>query len=159
MPVRGSAILGKAVHQKTSVPAGGVEVVTFIPWTLIKRGVKREIITPLSAPKQFQADALDARQNKEVFTDSALVRALGLAFHWQRLLGMGKVGCVAELAEREGISRQRVSLILGLTQLAPDMVESLMNGTASKRLTLDYFKRNPVPLSWEVQKVMMALPV
>ena len=136
-------------------PAGGVDMVTFIPWTLIRRGVKREIITPLSAPKQFQAEALDAKRRNEAFTDSALVRALGLAYHWQRLLDIGKVRSMTELAEREGISKQRVSFILGLMQLAPDIVESLVRGVASKRLTLNYFKQNSVPVSWEAQKAMM----
>lgn len=32
-------------------PAGGVELGTFIPWTLLKRGgVKKEIVTPIDAP-------------------------------------------------------------------------------------------------------------
>lgn len=154
MPKRGSAILGKAVHQQIPSPAGEVKLVTFVPWTLAKREVKREIISPSGTHEQFNARAIIARREQDVTANSALVRAIGLAYHWQRLLDMGKVRNVTELAEHEGISKQRVSLILGLTQLAPDVVESLVYG-GSKRLTLDYFKKNPVPLSWEAQKAMM----
>lgn len=157
MPVRGTAILGKPIHNKPSAPAGGVDMVTFIPWTLVKRGVKRKIITPLSAPQYFQAEALDAKRKGD--NDSALVRAMGLAHHWQRLLDVGKVRSVAELAEREGISRQRVSLILGLTLLAPNIVEGIMYGTVPKRITLDCFKRNAVPPDWGMQQAMMTTPV
>lgn len=158
MPKRGSAIVGKAVTREIPSPAGEVSLVTFIPWTLVKRGVKKEIITPLDAPVQFQEESDEERQRKKLDGKqvSALVKALGLAHHWRQLLESGKVGSVTDLAEREGVSKQHVSLTLRVTQLAPEIVESLLNGAAPKRLTLDYFKRNPVPLSWEAQKVMMA---
>ena len=153
MPQRGTAIYGNPKHSKAVAPAGGVEMVTFIPWKLIKRGVRREIITPLSSPDQFKAVIMEPK--KEEGTQSALLRALGLAHYWQRLLDVGKVRTITELAEKEGISKQRVSLIMGLTLLAPDIVVSIVHDKASKQLTLDYFKRNSVPLDWEAQKTMM----
>ncbi len=154
MPARGIAIVGKADHNKVPTPAGGVDnMVTFIPWRFIKRGVRRQIITPLSAPDQFVAEAVESKPA----SDSALIRALGLAYYWQQLLDKGKVSSVAELAMREGVSRQRVSLILGLTLLAPSIVQDLMYGTTPTRLSLHYFKRNPMPLDWDVQKELMLI--
>jgi hypothetical protein len=35
---------------------------TFIPWTLVKRGVKRPVITPLDAPEEFRDEAAAERQ-------------------------------------------------------------------------------------------------
>lgn len=34
--------------------AGGVQMETFIPWTLLKRGVKKQVITPIDAPEHFR---------------------------------------------------------------------------------------------------------
>lgn len=34
-----------------------MQLETFIPWTLVKRRVRREIITPLDAPVEFREEA------------------------------------------------------------------------------------------------------
>ena len=44
-------LTGKPVTDPIPSPAGGVQMETFIPWTLVKRGVHREIITRLDAPQ------------------------------------------------------------------------------------------------------------
>ena len=44
------------VTYQTPSPAGGVQMETFIPWTLVKRGVKRQVSTPLDAPQEFQIE-------------------------------------------------------------------------------------------------------
>ena len=44
-------LTGKPVTYQIPSPAGEVQMETFIPWTLVKRGVRREIITPLDAPQ------------------------------------------------------------------------------------------------------------
>ena len=31
------------------LPAGGVQMETFLPWTLVRRGLKKQVITPLDA--------------------------------------------------------------------------------------------------------------
>jgi len=46
-------LTGKPVTYQIPCPAGGVQMETFIPWTLVKRGIRREIITPLDAPQAF----------------------------------------------------------------------------------------------------------
>ncbi len=35
-------LTGDPITYQTSSPAGGVQMETFIPWTLVKRGVKRQ---------------------------------------------------------------------------------------------------------------------
>lgn len=79
-------LTGTPVTYPIPNPAGGVVLETFIPWTLVKRGVKKEVITPLDAPEQFQEEAKIERQEKKAAQDSALVKALGLAHYWQWLL-------------------------------------------------------------------------
>jgi hypothetical protein len=84
-------LTGDPVTYPIPSPAGGVRMETFIPWTLIKRGVKREVITPLDAPEAFREEAARARQDRKAAQDSSLLRALGLAHYWQRLLDEGSV--------------------------------------------------------------------
>ncbi len=38
---------GDPVTYQLPSPAGGVQLETFVPWTLVKRGLKKQIITPL----------------------------------------------------------------------------------------------------------------
>lgn len=41
---------GDPVTYQTPLPAGGVQLETFLPWTLVRRGLKKQVITPLDAP-------------------------------------------------------------------------------------------------------------
>ena len=79
-------ITDEPVTFQIPTPAGGVKMETYIPWTLVKRGVRRQVITPLDAPQAFEKEALAERRERIVAQSSALVRALGLAHHWQRHL-------------------------------------------------------------------------
>ena len=42
---------GDPVTYQLPSPAGGVQLETFVPWTLVKRGLRKQIITPLDAPQ------------------------------------------------------------------------------------------------------------
>ena len=44
---------GDPVTYQLPSPAGGVQLETFVPWTLVKRGLKKQVITPLDAPQEF----------------------------------------------------------------------------------------------------------
>ena len=79
-------IAGDPVTYRLPTPAGGVRLETFVPWTLVKRGAKKEVITPLDAPQAFVEEAQQERQARASAEHTALLRALGLAHHWQRLL-------------------------------------------------------------------------
>ena len=80
---------GDPVTYQTPLPAGGVQMETFLPWTLVRRGLKKQVITPFDAPQEFLDEARRERQVREMAQDTPLMRALGLAHHWQRLLDDG----------------------------------------------------------------------
>ena len=67
---------GDPVTYQLPSPAGGVQLETFVPWTLVKRGLKKQIITPLDAPQEFMEEARRERQACESAQDTALLRAL-----------------------------------------------------------------------------------
>ena len=106
--------------------AGGVQMETFIPCTLVKRGIRREIITPLDAPQAFTVEAAAERTKRKAAQNTPLIRALGLAHYWQRLLDEGKMRTIADIAALEKIDVTQARRLLRLTLLAPAVVEPLL---------------------------------
>jgi len=102
-------ITGDPVTYQIPAPAGGVQMETFVPWTLVKRGVRRQVITPIDSPQQ-------------------LIRALGLAHYWQRLLDDGKYRSLTEISDLEGLDLGRTSRMTQLTRLSPDIIQACLAG-------------------------------
>ena len=119
---------------------------TFIPWTLVKRGCKKQVITPLDAPQDFLAEAVREREVRMAEKDTPLMRALGLAHHWQRLLDDQRVASVAEIAEAEDMDVTQVRRIIRLTLLPPRTIERL---ASSAEVSLDAILRRPVATLWD----------
>ena len=142
---------GDPVTYQTPLPAGGVQMETFLPWTLVRRGLKKQVITPFDAPQEFLDEARRERQVREMAQDTPLMRALGLAHHWQRLLDDGRFSSITEIAEAEGLDLGRASRIARLAQLAPDIVEACITGVAA-HLTLESVGRRANPLRWDEQR-------
>ena len=100
-------------------------------------------------------EARRERQARESAQDTALLRALGLAYHWQRLLDEQRVGSVAEIAEAEEINVTQVRRLMRLTLLAPAVVEQLV-GTSET--ALEQLMRCPWPTAWNDQIRVLAPP-
>ena len=147
-------LTGIPVTYQTPSPAGGVQMETFIPWTLVKRGVRRQVITPLDAPQEFLSEATREREARESAQDTALMRALGLAYHWQRLLDEGRFTSITKIAEAEGLDLGRASRIARLAQLAPDIVEACL-ATRENGLALEHVIRRALPVDWRVQRIAL----
>ena len=107
-------ITGRPVTNAIPRPAGGVRMETFITRTLVKRGVKQQVITPIEAPEAFRVTAVKARRAEEDAQDRASVRALGLAHYWQHLLETGRFQSLTEIAAAEGLDLAQVSRIARL---------------------------------------------
>ncbi len=80
-------------------------------------------------------------------TDSALIKALARAFRWQKMLEHGAFATISELAAHEGIAASYLSRTLRLAQLAPEIVEAILNGRQPADLTLEAL-RKPLPSEW-----------
>jgi hypothetical protein len=83
--------------------------------------------------------------------DTALVKALARAFRWRRMLDEGVCGAIGELAQREKINRGYMSRVLGLTLLAPDIVEAILDGQQADGLRLEDLLVG-FPLDWKRQR-------
>jgi hypothetical protein len=115
----------------------------------VRRGLKKQVITPLDAPQAFLAEARQGRTAQETARDSALMRALGLAHHWQRLLDEERVASVAEIAKAEGMDVTQVRRGMQLTLLAPEVIERLVG---APDIVLERVMRRRWPSSWEEQR-------
>ncbi len=139
---------GDPVTYQTPLPAGGVQMETFLPWTLVRRGLKKQVITPLDAPQEFLDEARREQQVREMAQNTPLMRALGLAHHWQRLLDEQGAASIAEIAEAEGVDVTQVRRVMRLTLLAPEVVERLVG---SPDAVLEKVMRRPWPNAWGEQ--------
>lgn len=146
---------GNPVTYQLPAPAGGVQLETFVPWTLVKRGCKKQIITPLDVPQAFLSDAAREREARETTQDTALMRALGQAHHWQRLLDEQRLTSVTEIAEAEDIDVTQVRRVMRLTLLAPEVIERLIS---TPGVVLEQVMRRPWPHSWKDQIRVLAPP-
>ena len=144
-----------AVTYQAPSPAGGVQMETFIPWTLVKRGVRRQVITPIDAPQEFAVEAAVERRENKVAQDTPLIRALGLAHYWQSLLDEGKHLTITEIAAVEGIDRGQASRITQLTRLAPDIVEACVTN-ANTGLALEHLIRRGITANWGEQRKLIS---
>ena len=67
------------------------------------------------------------------------------------LLYDGVYTSVTEISESEGIDKSYISRILRLALLAPDIIETVLEGRSDQTLMLETLER-PLPASWEEQR-------
>ena len=113
-----------------------------IPIRLQRRGGRKVIVTPDGAA----VPALKARR------DETLVRALVRAHRWRRRIESGQAKSITDLAEQEGVTDAYVCRLLPLTCLAPDIVETMLDGRQPRGLRLAEVLGNG-PLAWQEQRL------
>ena len=149
-------LTGIPVTYQATSPAGGVQMETFIPWTLVKRGVRRQVITPIDAPQDFAAETALEKRERKINQDAPLLRALGLAHYWQRLLDDGKVETIGGIAQLEGLDVTQVRRLLRLTLLAPGLLEQIVSRSDLTSIKLEFVLRRSMPDDWRAQRVLLA---
>jgi hypothetical protein len=114
-------------------------VTVCVPFRIIKRGGRKQIITPegATAPR---------RQ-----IDNTIIKALARAFRWKRLLESGAFATIEDLATHEGIAPSYMTRVLRLTLLAPEIVSATVEGRHGPDLGLPRLLR-PFPVAWCEQR-------
>lgn len=122
----------------------GGRSVTFVPLC-----IKRRHRTKLIVPPDGEAVA-----NSAASMDLPLVRTLGKAFYWERLIEHGEVANATELARLFKLEAGWVSEVLRMTLLAPDIVRAIVDGRQPRHLNLHAVRgrQKEVPLAWEEQR-------
>ena len=95
-------------------------------------------------------EAVAERAKRKAAQNTPLIRALGLAHYWQRLLDEGKFRSIADIAAAEGIDVTQGRRLLRLTLLAPAVVAQLLVET-DMSINLEAVLRRVMPLDWRTQ--------
>ena len=77
-----------------------------------------------------------------------MLRSLGLAHHWQRLLAEERAASVADIAKAEGLDTSQVHRLMRLTLLAPEVLERLVD---MPDLPVERLLGRPWPYAWADQ--------
>src|SRR6266446_3081117 len=126
----------------TQLSRDGALLTVHVPMAFRKRGGRKLMLAPSGA----EILPMPGRR-----VDSALVKAIARAHRWKRMLESGAYASITELAKAEKINQSYLCRILRLTLLAPDILESALNGTHSPEFTLERAMK-PLPVGWEDQR-------
>ncbi len=119
-----------------------VQTVTVeVPFTIRKRGGRKQVITP---------DGASAWVSPRTRIDNTMIKAIARGFRWRKLLETGVYGTIEEIATAEKINSSYVSRVLRMTLLAPDIVESILDGRQPTKVTLARLMA-PFAVVWEEQ--------
>jgi hypothetical protein len=119
-------------------------VIVRVPLAIRKRGGRKVVVSPdgsvlPTTPRHVTTNA-----------DPALLKALGRAFRWKRLLDDGTYASVSDIARAEKLDRTYVGDVLRLTLLAPEVVEAILEGRHGEGVTLPRLLQ-PWRVEWEAQ--------
>ncbi len=120
-----------------------------VPLAIRKRGGRKVVVSPNgsvlpTAPRHVATNA-----------DPSLLKALGRAFRWKRLLDDGNCASVSDIARAEKLDRTYVGDVLRLTLLAPEIVEAILEGRQVEGTTLPVLMKG-VAIEWETQRIALA---
>jgi hypothetical protein len=131
----------------TQLSKDGALLTIHVPMAFRKRGGRKLML----APSGIAISPLPGRR-----VDSALVKAIARAHRWKRMLESGAYASITELAEAQKINQSYLCRVLRLSLLAPDIVESALNGTLSPEFTLERAMK-PLPVEWENQRRVLRM--
>ncbi|OAN52998.1 hypothetical protein A6A04_14885 [Paramagnetospirillum marisnigri] len=121
----------------------GVSIDTFtvrVPLTLRRYGGRKLVIVPEGVPVRAKPTP-----------DDTLLKALARAHRWKRMLESGQVASLNELSDAEKISPSYMTRIYRLTLLAPDIVETILDGRQPRTLQLADLM-DDMPVEWHRQR-------
>ena len=116
-----------------------------IPINLKRRQSRKMIVAPDGS--DITGAFTHGKDNK----DYKLIKAVGKAFLWQGMLESGTYASVEQMAKALAVEITHMRKILRLTLLAPDIVESIVQGKQPRTLTLQQVIRG-FPMDWAEQR-------
>ena len=122
---------------------GNIEVT--IPVRLKFDGHKTVLVRPDSASEELDPDDM-----------TVLQKALVQEFKYRDALENGEVATVSELSRRENQERAFMFRSLSMVNLAPDIVEAILDGSEPEKLTMAALRRG-IPDDWNEQRRVFGL--
>ena len=122
----------------------GQQRVTVVPLTIRRKQNRKVMIPPTGDDSVLGTGGHDL----------PMIRMLGKAFYWQRLLDEGRYPTANDLARSLKLEPGWVAEVLRLTTLAPDIIESVLDGRQPRDLNLHTLRgrRDQLPRDWGEQR-------
>jgi hypothetical protein len=120
-------------------------VTVTVPFAIRKRGGRKLVIASDGAPWSSPRARID----------NTMIKAIARAHRWKRLLESGQYASIADLAGAEKINESYVCRVLRLTLLAPDIVETILDGRQPSKPQVDKLLK-PFPIDWLSQRKAIA---
>src|SRR3984893_4679568 len=127
---------------KPKISSDGRTITVRLPISLRRRGGHKLVLVP------DRAEAAPGPMVRHV--DNAPIKAIAGASRWRDMLENGDYSTIREAATAEKINEPYVGRVLGLTLLAPELVEAIIDGRQSPDITLAQLMA-PFPAIWEHQ--------
>ena len=120
--------------------------VTLVPMT-IKRRQNRKLLIP---PAPEIADRIGG-------FDVPMIKTLGKAFYWKRLIDDGTYSTTTDLAHAFKVEPGWAAEVLRMTMLAPDIVEAIFEGRQPRHLNLHTLRgrQEQLPRDWAAQRRLL----
>ena len=112
-----------------------------MPAELRRLGKEKRLIVQAHAPK--------------LNPDPVLIKALVRAHQWFDMLKNRTVESISEIAKSEKLPRTYVSSVIPFALLAPDITETILEGTQPIDLNLDRLINAAHPLHWAEQRLIL----
>jgi site-specific DNA recombinase len=84
-----------------------------------------------------------------------LVKNVAMAYRWRTSIEKEQYNSIRALAKAEKCSEKYVRKILPLAYLAPDIIESILEGQQPPKLDLQNFTSRTLPHSWDAQRKLL----
>ena len=124
----------------------GQQRVTTVPLTIRRKSNRKVLTPPPGSPSVLGAGG----------EDLPMIRTLGKAFYWRKLLEQGKYATTSEMARAMKLEQGWMAEVLRMTMLAPDIIESILEGRQPLHLNLQTLRGRhaQMPRDWQEQRVL-----
>jgi len=78
-----------------------------------------------------------------------------MAYKWRESLESGKFTTLQKIAENENCTEGFVRKMISLAYFAPDIIESILDGSQPASFDLKKLHFQSLPLSWEAQRKIL----
>ncbi len=156
-----------ALVDRVELKSDGIRVSIKLPIAGVEKSraqLPDQVAIARSFPMQLKRRGVELRlivgdhNRSAAIVDLSLLKAVARAHRWFDELSTGKAKSLAAIAAREGLAVRYVGRLIRLAFLAPEIVESIVEGRQPTTLTAEALTRRiELPLSWCSQRTALNL--
>jgi hypothetical protein len=119
------------------------KIIVHVPINLRKWGGKKVVVGPVGQDLR--------RLDRHIRKDDKLLKALGRAYRWQKLIATGHYKNAQAISDSEKINRSYVLRVMRLMRLSPKVIQSILDGNQPDGFGLSSVEKS-FPALWDEQE-------